>query len=85
VNFSAGTDEDWLVVSGEIRNDTSKDYNFAMFKIILYNKQMALGSGIIKIYDFRRRTTKVFELPIEVPRKMIQTIVKYEVLYEGGY
>lgn len=85
VNFAAGVDEEWIVVTGEIRNDTSKDYSFVLFKIILYGKNAAIGSGIIKVHDFRRRSTKLFEVNIELPRKLIATIIKHEVLYEGGY
>jgi len=78
--------QDSIVVNGEIVNETGRNYAMAAFKILLFDKYHLIGSGIIKVHDFRSRAIKEFEALIEgMDCKIIPSIFKYEVLFEGGY
>lgn len=85
VNFEKGSYDESIIANGEIRNETLKDYSLVMFKIIVYNKRCSLGSGIIKIYDFKRTTTRAFNVILEVHRGLLPTIVKHEIVVETAY
>ena len=86
VSFEKSTFDESIVATGEIKNDTSRDYNLAMFRIIVYARNRRLGSGIIKLYDFRRGMNKSFRtyIPITADIK-VSMINRYEVMIEGGY
>jgi hypothetical protein len=75
-----------ILVTGEIVNETSRNYAMAMFKILVFDKQHLLGSGIIKVHDFHSRAIREFEALIEgIGYKTIAAIFRYEILFEGGY
>jgi hypothetical protein len=86
VNFEKSTFDESITATGEIKNDSSRDYNLAMFRIIIYNRNRRLGSGIIKLYDFRRGMSKSFRtyIPITTDIK-VSMINRHEVMIEGGY
>jgi len=82
INFKKGT-EDWIIVAGEIRNDSARDYRLAMFRIFVYDKKQVLGNGVIKIYDFRPHSTRSFETLIEnVSYQLIPAIARHEIVLE---
>ncbi len=85
VNFKRGASEESIVATGEIRNDSNRDYTCALFKIILYGKHHAIGTGVIKIHDFKLKTTKAFNILIEAHYKLIPSIMRYEIVMERGY
>ena len=75
-----------IITTGEIVNESSKGYAMAMFKIMVFDKYHLLGSGIIKVHDFRPRAIREFEALIEgLDYKAIPAIFRYEILFEGGY
>lgn len=85
INFERGSYEESIIATGELKNDSTKDYNLAMFKIIIYSKRQSIGSGVIKLYDFKKNATKSFRIIIEAHRDLIPLIVKYEILLESAY
>jgi len=85
VNFKRGSSEETIVATGDIRNDSNKDYACALFKIVIYSKHSAIGSGVIKIHDFKLKTTKSFNVLIDAHSKLIPAIMRYEILMERGY
>jgi len=85
VNFKRGSSEETIIVTGEVRNDSNRDYTCALFKIIIYSKHSAIGSGIIKLHDFKLKTTKSFNVLIDVHSRLIPAIVRYEIVMERGY
>ena len=75
-----------VLIDGEVANETSKRYDVAMFKILLFDRYHLLGSGIIKVHNFPPRAVREFEVLIEdLDSKLIPSIARYEVLFEGGY
>jgi hypothetical protein len=75
-----------VVAVGEIVNESSKGYALAMFKILLFDRYHLMGSGIIKVYDFQPRAIREFETVIEgIDYKLVPSIFRHEVLFEGGY
>jgi len=45
-----------------------------------------MGSGVIKVYDFQPRAIRDFETVIEgIDYKLVPSIFRHEVLFEGGY
>jgi hypothetical protein len=85
VTFKRGG-QNWVVAIGEIKNDTRKDFKSAIFRIFIYSRRQTLGSGLIRVHDFRARSLKPFEVTIErVDFALVHTIARYEILFEGGY
>ena len=81
----SGFDES-IIVTGDIKNDSSRDYNMAMFKIVLYSRNKPVGSGVIKVYDFKKNMTKPFRTYVPVDSAVkITAINRYEIMIEGGY
>ncbi len=71
---------------GEITNDSGKDYNTAIFRMSIYDKNMLIWSGFIKIRGFRNRQTRTFEIPLEgFAGGMVSKIAKFEIYFESGY
>lgn len=85
VEFKRASNEEFIVASGEIRNDSNRDYTCGLFKIILYGKHSAIGTGIIKIYDFKVKSTKAFSILVEAHSRLIPSILRYEIIMERGY
>lgn len=85
VKFEMGTRENLVVMSGDIRNDSLKDYREAIFRVHLYGRDSTLGMGVVKVIDFRKKTTKSFYTVLEVHKNLIPSIVRYELMLEGGY
>ncbi len=85
VNFEKSSFDDSVVVSGELKNDSNRAYNLAMFRIILYSKNKRLGAGIIKIYDFKKDITKAFRAYVLIGDAKFTMIDRYEIMLEGGY
>jgi len=83
VKFRKG--EEWIIVSGQIRNDSHKNFTLAVFKIILFSKNLIIGSGTIKIHNFRSKTTKNFEQILTgVGYHLIPSIDRYDIVLERG-
>jgi hypothetical protein len=85
VSFEKSSFDDSVIVTGEIKNDSSRDYNLAMFKIILYSKNKRLGAGIIKVFDFKKDITKTFRAYVLIGEAKVPMIDRYETMMEGGY
>lgn len=86
VQFNKHPIEPWVVVKGDISNDSSKNYNTAVFRIKIFIAEEVLGSAIIKVRGLRARSSKGFEVMIEgVHRDLIQKIGRYEILFESAY
>lgn len=77
--------EEAIVVTGEIKNDSLKNYTLAMFRIILYNRDFAVAAGVIKIYDFKAGTMKTFYTVVDAHQSLIPSITRHEIILEGGH
>ncbi len=85
VEFVPLTSEADTIVRGEASNDSTRNYNVVLLRIFVYRKEITIGKGIIKIYDFRAGAKKYFETIIDLNRSQISEITHYEILFEHGY
>jgi len=86
IKFSKHPVEKWVVVNGDIRNETDKSCSTAVFRIKIYVENECLGSGILKLPGFRAKSTKSFEVMVEgVHHQMISKISRCEILFETAY
>jgi hypothetical protein len=78
--------EDWIVVKGEIRNESTGNFNLAVFRVLLSSGQQVFGSAILKVAGFRARATKSFEVMVDgAHHEMIPRITKCEILFESAH
>lgn len=78
--------EQWIVVTGEMRNESAKNFHTAVFRIKLYAGQECLGGGVLKVHGFNAKTTKPFEVLVEgVHKDMISKIQHCEFSLEAVY
>lgn len=76
----------WVFVQGEIENNTRRDYHTALFRISVFDKNVLMWTGNIKIAGFRKRQVRSFELFMEgLGYRVIPTISRYEIHFESGY
>lgn len=87
VSFEKSNFDESVIVTGDIKNDSSHDYNLAMFRIFLYSRNKRVGAGVIKVYDFKKDITKPFRAFVlsDVENLKLSMIDRYEVIIEGGY
>lgn len=76
----------WVYAKGEIANNSGKDYNTALFRIVLFDKSLLLWSGALKVVDFRKGQTKYFELFMEgFDYRTVPSVTRYDIYFESGY
>ncbi len=86
INFKANLNDNSLLVTGEVENNSVRDYSVAMFRIALFDKKQRLGTGFAKVYEFKKNTRKAFEAQIKgAEATAIPSIARYEILFETGY
>ncbi len=67
-------------------NDAGKDYNTAAFKLSIFGKDTIIWTGTFKIRGLRKKQTKSFEVTLDqFDANLINTISRYEIVFEGGY
>lgn len=76
-----------MLVTGEIQNNTTKNYTAALFRIFLFDKKHnVLGKATFKLDDFKAARVKPFEVQVEdIPNIPIQRIASCDILWESGY
>ncbi|HRZ13923.1 MAG TPA: hypothetical protein P5110_00250 [Candidatus Omnitrophota bacterium] len=75
-----------IVVTGEIHNETSKDYHTAVFKLVIFSGQESIASSVVKVQGFRSRGTKTFEVLIEeLDFGLVNRITKCDLMFESVY
>ena len=76
----------WVYVKGEITNNSRRDYNTAVFRMVIFSKDVAMWNGVIKIRNLKKKQTKFFELfMIGLEHRFIPKITKYDIYFERGY
>lgn len=86
VQFKKHNVDNCAVVVGEITNETTRDYNTAVFRISVFERQQLIANGFIKIKGFKRKRTKSFETALkELPYNLLPQNVKYDIQFESGY
>ena len=86
VTFKRKGEGKWVFAQGEIENNTNKDYSTALFRISVFDKNMLIWTGPMKINGFRKRQTKSFEILMEgFDHYAIAGISRYDIYFESGY
>jgi hypothetical protein len=86
IQFKKHSIEQWVVVSGEIHNDTSKNFSTAVFHLKLFVGQDCLGATLIKLRGFRARSSKDFDVLVEgVHYDLLSKIARCEIFFESAY
>lgn len=86
VKFKEGFSKDEIIATGEIENRSQRDYSVAMFKFFLFDRKQIIGTGIVKIYEFKRGARKHFETAVQMNDcRPISAIARYETLFDSGY
>jgi hypothetical protein len=76
----------WIFASGDIINNSGKDYHTAVFRLSVFERNMILWSGVFKVMGFRRVQSRPFEVLMEgFEYKELKAITKHEVYFESGY
>ena len=86
VAFKRYGDASWVFAQGEVANKSEKDFNTAVFRITLMDKKLLMWTGVFKIMGFRKRQTRLFEVPLDgLDYKVLPKMTKYEIYFESGY
>ena len=86
ISFKRKGNGKWVFAQGEIKNESSKDFNTALFRMSVFDKNILMWAGAIKIMGFRKRQTKPFDLLMEgLDYRTIAAISRYEIYFESGY
>jgi len=76
----------WVYARGDVKNNTNKDYNTAMFRLSLFDKNLLIWTGTFKVMGFRKGHTRPFEFLMEkLNHKSLEGVSRYEVYFESGY
>ncbi|MCM8779698.1 MAG: FxLYD domain-containing protein [Candidatus Omnitrophica bacterium] len=87
IDFRRYGDGKYAYVSGEVTNESLKDYETAAFRIVLFDQtNRVIWSGSFKIRGLGKKRTKSFEVPLEgVDFTIIPKISRYDIYFESGY
>lgn len=86
VHFKKHEQENWLMVTGEITNDSGKNYNAVVFRMVLFIKSIPIGNISINVKGFHAGQTKTFEVQMgELEYSLIPQISRYEIYPESAY
>jgi hypothetical protein len=76
----------WIFAKGDISNNSSRNYNTAMFRLTLFAKTRLLWTGSFKIRSFRKGQMRPFEIILEkMDPSLVSSITKHEIYFESGY
>jgi hypothetical protein len=86
IKFKPHPVEQWIVVEGEIRNESPRNYHTAVFRLKLFAGQECLGAGVVKMHGFHAKATKSFEVLVEgVHKDTMSKIHHCEISLEAVY
>lgn len=86
VKFKRMADSNWMAAEGEVTNKSSKNYNVAVFRMVLFEKQLIMWSGVIKVPGLRIGQTKGFEALMDgMSFELHSKITRHEIDFESGY
>ncbi|MBN1913607.1 MAG: hypothetical protein JW788_04330 [Candidatus Omnitrophica bacterium] len=87
VVFKRDSSEDALAVSGDITNNSNRDYSSVVFRLVILSKEIPLGHVMITINGFNRGRLRHFEKTLYrmTYSEAINKVTGYETYFEGGY
>ncbi|MDD4895074.1 MAG: hypothetical protein PHW54_07180 [Candidatus Omnitrophica bacterium] len=85
VQFQKHDKENWVVVRGELYNNSGANYHSAVFKMVIFIKGSPPIRTMITVNNFSAGRKCFFEKQLKTfdPR-MIDRITRFEVLLEGS-
>jgi hypothetical protein len=90
VSFKQAADEGSFVVTGEITNNSGKDFNAVVFRTVLFIKTICIGRLTITMNGFRNGQTKTFRESVSdfesrISFKITPEVIRYEICPESAY
>jgi proteasome assembly chaperone (PAC2) family protein len=86
VQFQKHEKENWVVVRGEIYNNSSVNYHSVAFRMVIFIKGTPPINTVITINGFSAGKKQTFEKQIEVlDHRLINNISRYEITPAGAY
>lgn len=84
IKYHTHPTEGWIMATGELRNESFKSYNTAVFRAHIFKGDEPMGSALIKINGFRTRMTKPFVATFAgVHHSLISRITRCDILLEA--
>lgn len=75
-----------IYITGDITNDSNKDYNTAAFRVSVCDDKTMVWTGVVKIRGFKKKQNKSFELPLEnADFNEKSSAIKCEMCFDGGF
>lgn len=77
----------WLMVKGEVQNESGRDYSAVSFRVVLFIRTVAVANMVFVINGMRNGQTRPFEVQIGELEysKIASDITKIDTYVESGY
>ena len=86
VKFGKHSQENGLMLSGEVSNTSGKSYSSVVFVAIVFIKNFPAGTVTFPINGFNVGQTKTFEVRVgELEFSRASEITRYEIYAESAY
>jgi len=88
INFTQDAQEASLVVTGNITNNSGKDFNAVVFRMTLFIKTKCIGNLTITMNGFRNGQTKTFRESVSelgLGLKILPEAIRHEIFPESAY
>lgn len=76
-----------LVIRGDIRNNSGRNYNAVAVRVILFNRNLPLVNTVVVVNGLPNGATKMFEKYVEeIDYTQIHTLInRHEIYVESAY
>ncbi|RJP27297.1 MAG: hypothetical protein C4533_07455 [Candidatus Omnitrophota bacterium] len=86
IHFKKHEQENWLLITGEITNDSGKNFSSVVFRIVVFIGNVPVGTAMLKIKNFPVGKTKTFEARLgELSFQIVPQISRYDIYAESAY
>lgn len=87
LSFTKADSGQQLVIRGDIKNNSGRDYNAVAVRVILFNKNLPLVSTLIVVNGVPNGRSKMFEKYVdEIDFTQIHNLInRHEVYIEAAY
>ena len=87
VEFKRAAAGEFLIARGEIRNSSNKFFASAVFELVLFTRNVPIGSAKILINGFSPNQSRTFEKQFSDLNydRVMKDMTNYEIYSESGY
>ena len=86
VDFARKGGGHWVFMTGEIINNSSRNYTSAVFRLSVFERTHLVWTGAVRVRNFRKHQTRPFEVQMErFGYEAVVRISRYELFFESGY